>query len=454
MSEASDSGNWSARMFGDAAMNALFSDRVRLQRMLDFEAALARAEAGIGIVPQAAIKLITRHCDARAFDLDAIGEAARMAGNPAIPMVKLLTAAVKADDAEAARWVHWGATSQDAIDTGLVLQLRDALGLIDDGCAALIEVLAKLADEHRGTLMAGRTWLQQAVPVTFGLKCAGWLDALLRERQRIAELRPRLLVLQFGGAAGTLASLGDRGVDVAQALAEELGLVLPATPWHTARDRIAEAGSVIGLLAGSLGKIARDLALMMQTEVAEAFEPAAEGKGGSSTMPHKRNPVGCSVVLANALRVPGLIATLFSALPQEHERGLGNWPAEWETLPEIFRLTAGSLAALTPTLAGLEVDTARLRENLDATRGLLYAERVTMALAEAMGKQAAHHRIEALSRRVVAERRHLRELLKEDTQLSLLLPATRLGELFDPANALGVANAFIDRVLAAAAQIN
>jgi 3-carboxy-cis,cis-muconate cycloisomerase len=454
MSESSDSGNWSARLFGDAAMNALFTDRARLQGMLDFEAALARAEARCGVVPQAAVDVIAKHCDAQVFDLNAIGDAARLAGNPAIPMVKLLTAAVKVDDAEAARWVHWGATSQDAIDTGLVLQLRDALALIDDGCAALIEALARLANEHRGTVMAGRTWLQQAVPITFGLKAAGWLDALLRERQRIAELRPRLLVLQFGGAAGTLASLGDRGLVIAQALSEELDLWLPATPWHTARDRIAEAGSVVGLLAGTFGKIARDLSLLMQTEIAEAFEPAAEGKGGSSTMPHKRNPVGCSVVLANALRVPGLVATLFSAMTQEHERGLGNWPAEWETLPEIFRLTAGSLAALTPTLAGLEIDAARMRENLDATRGLLFAERVTMALAEKMGKQAAHHRLETLSRRVVAERRHLRELLNEDTQLSLLLPAKQLDALFDPAGALGVAGSFIDRVLAAAAQIN
>jgi 3-carboxy-cis,cis-muconate cycloisomerase len=453
MSEANDSGNWSARMFGDAAVDALFTDRARLQRMLDFEAALARAEAHCGVLPQSVVAAIQQHCDASEYDLAAIGDAARLAGNPAIPMVKMLTAAVRADDAEAARWVHWGATSQDAIDTGLVLQLRDALELIDDGCAALIDVLARLANEHRGTVMAGRTWLQQAVPVTFGLKCAGWLDALLRQRQRIAELRPRVLVLQFGGAAGTLASLGDRGLAVAQALAAELDLWLPATPWHTERDRIVEAGSAIGLLAGTLGKIARDLSLMMQTEIAEVFEPAAEGKGGSSTMPHKRNPVACSIVLANALRVPGFVATLYSALPQEHERGLGNWPAEWETLPEIFRLAAGSLAALTPTLAGLEVDVARMRENLDATRGLLFAERVTMALAEAMGKQAAHHRIEALSRRVIAERRHLRDLLNEDTQLSLLLPAKRLAELFDPASALGVANTFIDRVLAAAVQV-
>jgi 3-carboxy-cis,cis-muconate cycloisomerase len=445
---ASDS--LSARLFGEPAMNAAMSDSARLQGMLDFEAALARAEARCGLIPASAVEPISAACKLGLYDLAELGDAGRLAGNLAIPMVKALTAAVKANDAEAARFVHWGATSQDAIDTGLVLQLREAFDLLDAGSAALIAVLSQMASEHRDTVMAGRTWLQQAVPVSFGLKAAGWLDALLRQRERLRETRARVLALQFGGAAGTLASLGDRGLDVAQALADELQLTLPALPWHTQRDRIAETGACVALLIGTLGKIARDLSLLMQTEVGEAFEPAAEGKGGSSAMPHKRNPVGCATVLANAMRTPGLLSTLFSAMPQEHERGLGNWPAEWETLPELLRLAAGSLAALTPTLAGLDVQAERMRENLDLTLGLLFAERVSMALAHSLGKQAAHHAIERLSKRVIAERRHLRELICDDADLALRLSPQQLDALFDPAAALGVSGLFIDRALAAA----
>ena len=433
-------------------MNAVLSDSARLQGMLDFEAALARAEARCGLIPASAIEPIAFACKAALYDLAELGDAGRLAGNLAIPMVKSLTAAVKAHDAEAARFVHWGATSQDAIDTGLVLQLRHAFDLLDSGCAALIAVLTQLANEHRDTVMAGRTWLQQAVPVTFGLKAAGWLDALLRQRERLGETRTRVLALQFGGAAGTLASLDDRGLEVAQALADELRLTLPALPWHTQRDRIAETGACVALLIGTLGKIARDLSLMMQTEVGEVFEPAAEGKGGSSAMPHKRNPVGCATVLANAMRAPGLLSTLFSAMPQEHERGLGNWPAEWDTLPELLRLAAGSLATLTPTLAGLEVRADRMRENLDRTLGLLFAERVSMALAHSLGKQAAHHAIERLSKRVIAERRHLRDLICDDADLASRLSSQQLDALFDPAGSLGMAGAFVDRAIAAADQ--
>jgi len=435
-------------LFGAAAMNARLDDRARLQAMLDFEAALTRAEAACGLVPAAAVAPIAAACVARAFDLTAIGESARLAGNLAIPMVHLLTAAVKREDPEAARWVHWGATSQDAIDTGLVLQLRAAFDLLDEGCAALEAALVDLAVQHRDTVMAGRTWLQQAVPVTFGLKAAGWLDSLQRQRQRLAETRQRALVLQFGGAAGTLASLGDQGLVVAEALARELNLGLPAVPWHSARDRVVEVGAVVGLLIGSLGKIARDLSLMMQTEVGEVLEPAAEGKGGSSAMPHKRNPVGCATVLANAVRAPGLVSTLYAAMVQEHERGLGNWPAEWDTLPELLRMAAGSLETLQPMLAGLEVRTQRMRRNLEQTQGLLFAERVSMALAETLGKQEAHRVVERLSRRVIAEDRSLRELIAEDVRLSERLPPARLDALFDPQSAIGLAPEFVDRVLA------
>ena len=448
LARAADEAGFAERLFGAAVMNACLGDRARLQGMLDFEAALARAEAACGVIPAAAVAPIESACDAGAYELAALADSARLAGNLAIPMVRQLTAAVKQQNPEAARWVHWGATSQDAIDTGLVLQLRSALDLLDAGCAALDATLASLAREHRDTVMAGRTWLQQAVPVTFGLKAAGWLDSLRRQRQRLAETRRRVLALQFGGAAGTLASLGDAGLRVAEALAAELRLSLPALPWHTARDRVVETGAVVGLLIGCLGKIARDLSLMMQTEVGEVLEPAAEGKGGSSAMPHKRNPVGCATVLANALRAPGLVSTLYAALVQEHERGLGNWPAEWDTLPELLRMAAGSLETLQPTLAGLEVRTQRMRRNLDQTQGLLFAERLSMALAETLGKSEAHHAVEQLSQRAVSEDRSLRALIAEDPRLSALLPAGRLDALFDPQTAIGLAPDFVDRVLA------
>ncbi|NKF23753.1 3-carboxy-cis,cis-muconate cycloisomerase [Solimonas marina] len=436
------------RTFVDNATRALLGDARRLDAMLAFEAALARAQSRCGLVPTSALAPIAAACDARHYDVAALGDAARLAGNLAIPLIKALTAEVKAHDADAARWVHWGATSQDVIDTGLVLQLRDVFDHVDAALARMIETLAALTRTHRRSVMAGRTWLQQAVPTTFGLKTAGWLDALLRHRARLHELRPRVLVLQFGGAAGTLASLGEHADAVSRALAAELQLGAAALPWHTQRDRIVEVGAWFGLLAGTLGKIARDLSLMMQTEVAEVFEPAGAGRGGSSAMPHKRNPVGCAVALAAAIRTPHLVATLYSAMAQEHERGLGNWPAEWETLPELIGLTGGSLAAMQDVLAGLDVDTARMRRNLDATHGLLFAERASMKLAEALGKSTAHHLVEQASKRVLAEQRPLRAVLGDDPQVAALLDDAALAALFDPLTTLGDNDAFIDRVLA------
>ena len=348
--------------------------------MLDFEAALARAQARLGVIPAAAAPAIAARAEAELFDVAAIGRAAARAGNPAIPLVRRLTALVAEHDEPAARFVHWGATSQDAMDTGLVLQLRAFLGPLEADLGRLAAGLARLAEEHRDTAMVGRTWLQQALPTTFGLKAAGWLDAVGRHRQRLAELRPRLLVVQLGGAAGTLASLGGRGLEVADALAGELGLAAPALPWHGARDRVAELAAWLGLLVGTLGKVARDWSLMTQTEVGEVLEPAGEGRGGSSTMPHKRNPVAAAAVLAAAVRAPGLVATMLSAMVQEHERGLGGWHAEWETLPELAVLAAGALRQAAETVEGLEVDRGRMRANLGLTRGLIMAEAVQMAL--------------------------------------------------------------------------
>ncbi|MET0131600.1 MAG: lyase family protein, partial [Stenotrophomonas chelatiphaga] len=305
-----------------------------------------------------------------------------------------------------------------------------------------------LAEAERDTGLPGRTLLQQAVPVTFGLKAAGWLDALQRSQQRLHALHADTLVLQFGGAAGTLASLQDRGLDVAQALAEELQLPLPALPWHAARDRIAELGSVFALLVGSLGKIATDIVLLMQSEVAEAFEPAGEGKGGSSAMPHKRNPVGCVAAIAAATRVPGLLSTLFSAMPQPHERAAGQWHAEWETVPEIVRLCAGSLAQVTVVVHGLQLDRERMQQHLGSHGGLLYAEAVAVTLAEQIGKAAAHALVEQAAQQALAHARPLREVLQANPEVSRHLGSAQLDALFAADSWRGMADTWIDRVLA------
>lgn len=435
-------------LFVDAAIAALFDDRARIQGMLDFEAALARAEAACGLIPEAAVAPIAAACDAGRYDFAMLGQAAGLAGNLAIPLVNMLTAEVEKTDAEAARYVHWGSTSQDPTDTGLIVQLRAGLDRLQQQLDGMIASLAALARDHRHTVMPGRTWLQQAVPITFGLKAAGWLDGLLRVRERIEAMRPRVLVLQFGGAAGSLSALGGDGMRVAAALAAELGLALPDMPWHTQRDRIAEAGAVLGLLTGALGKIARDIALLMQSEVGEAFEPAMQGRGGSSTMPQKRNPVACSVAIAAALRVPGLIATLYAALPQEHERGLGNWPAEWDTLPEIVRLAAGSLAQMAPVLADLDVNGEAMRAHCDADHGLLFAEAASTALAARIGKAAAHACVQAACRRALDENRHLCAVMAEDSRINAHFDEQALAALFSPERCLGANDALIERVLA------
>lgn len=435
-------------LFRTDAMREIFSDHGRLQGMLDFEAALARAEARLGVIPKAAAPAIEAQCQAKLFDIEALAPAVALAGNTAIPMVKALTALVGKKDRQAAGYVHWGATSQDAMDTGLVLQLRNAFDLIDADVSRLADALARLAKKHKRTPMAGRTWMQQALPVTFGLKAAGALGAVERHRARLRELRARVLVIQFGGAAGTLASLGDRGLDIAKALAAELKLGDPDIPWHAHRDRVAEVATTLGLLVGTLGKIAHDVALLMQTEIGEAFEPAAPGRGGSSTLPHKRNPVGCAVVLAAATKVPALVSVMLAAMVQEHERGLGNWHAEWETLPEICMLSAGALGHLTQMIEGLEIDAARMRHNLDATHGLILAEAVSAALAPRLGREAAHGLIAEACRRAVEQNKPLRDVLAKDAKVGKLLSATDLDRLLDPVNYLGVADQFVNRVLA------
>jgi|SRR5882672_51840 len=436
-------------LFGSAAMDEVFTDATRLQRMLDFEAALARTEAACGVIPVAAAQAIASKCKANLLDVGALATATALSLNPAIPLVKQLTALVAKDDAEAARFVHWGATSQDVNDSGLVLQIRQVFDLLEADLASLCDSLIQLAQKYRSTPIAGRTLMQHALPTTFGVKVAGWLDAMNRHRERLQQTRKRALVLQFGGAVGTLAALKEKGMQVAQALAKELQLELPVTPWHAHRDRVAEVAVTLGLCVGTLGKIARDISLHMQTEIAEIFEPAAEGRGGSSTMPHKRNPVTAGVVLSAATRVPGLVSTMLSAMTQEDERGLGNWHAEWETLPQIFRLTGGALHQMAAIVPHLEIDTARMRRNLDATHGLIFTEGVGMALGAHIGKSAAHTLVESASKQARESGKHLREVLAQTKAVTEHLKAADLDKLFAPEDYLGAAEEFTDRVIAA-----
>ncbi|WP_373377731.1 3-carboxy-cis,cis-muconate cycloisomerase [Cupriavidus nantongensis] len=441
-------------MFGSPAVLDIFSDAGTVQRMLDVEAALARAEAQCGVIPAAASTVITEVCrDVGAIDRDALAQAAVAAGNLAIPFVKQLTAAVAERDAEAARFVHWGATSQDIIDTALLLQLGDALRILDIDLVRVGESCAALATTHRATPMVARTWLQHALPTTFGCKAAGWLDALRRDLARLDAARARARALQFGGAAGTLASLGDAAPSVAAALARELGLANPVLPWHAHRDRMVEVATTLGMLTGTLGKMARDISLLMQTEVAEVAEPTGPGRGGSSTMPHKRNPVGCAAVLTVSVRVPPLVMIMLAGMVQEHERALGGWQAEWDTLPQIVTLAAGALRQMGEVLAGLHVDVARMRANLDLTHGLILGEAAMLELGGRIGRLQAHHLVERASRRAVADGTSLRDALartlrQEPAHAGLLDDAT-LDRLANPANYTGQSSAFADAAVQA-----
>ncbi|MPQ67939.1 MULTISPECIES: 3-carboxy-cis,cis-muconate cycloisomerase [unclassified Pseudomonas] len=434
--------------FTQPAMRAIFSDQGRLQGMLDFEAALARAQASTGLIPQEVVGDIEAACSAQLFDVDALAVAIGNAGNSAIPLVKALGRKIAVANPTAERYVHMGATSQDVMDSGLVLQLRSAIALLEGDLGRLADALAEQAARHANTPLAGRTWLQQATPVTLGMKIAGWLGAITRHRQRLAEVKPRLLCLQFGGASGSLAALGDQAFTVAEALADELSLHLPDQPWHTQRDRLVEFASLLGLIAGSLGKVGRDLSLLMQTEAGEVFELAAPGKGGSSTMPHKRNPVAAAVMIGAATRAPGLVATMFSAMPQEHERSLGLWHAEWETLPELCCLMSGSLQQALQVVPGLEVDAGRMLQNLELTKGLVLAEAVSIALSQRIGRDAAHHLIEQCCRRAVEQGEHLRQVLGAEPQVTAQLSAEALDRLLDPAHYLGQSQRWVQRALA------
>jgi 3-carboxy-cis,cis-muconate cycloisomerase len=424
------------------------SGRSWLQAMLDAEAALAVAEAHVGLIPHEAAAAIVPCCDANRFDPEELGCEGRAAGNPVPPLVKALTAAVSEASEEAARYVHKGATSQDILDSAAMVVARRALDLILAELEDISHACARLAEEHRETIMAGRTLLQQALPTTFGLKAAGWLVSVLEGRRRLLVVRERGLAAQLGGATGTLASLGESGVPVLEEFARELGLAEPTVPWHTDRTRIAEIGGALSLLAGVLGKIALDVILMAQTEVGEVAEPAGEGRGGSSTLPHKRNPVLSVTASANARRVQALAQTLYPTMVGEHERAAGAWHAEWEALSDALALTGGAAAAVREVAMGLEVHLEKMRQKLDETGGLLMAENVTTVVADRLGRLEAHELVGAASRRAADGGKPFREELLAEPVLRERLSAEELDAALDPAGYLGSTGAFVDRALA------
>jgi len=425
----------------------LFSDESLLQAMLDFEGALTRAEARLGIVPADAAEAIQAAAKAVNFDMAAMARDTLRGGTPGIPVSRALAAKVAAKDAEAARWVHWGATSQDVADTGLMLLLKRAQPILSKDLSRLETALEQLSDRHRNTVMLGRTLLQAAPPVTFGLKAAGWLAAIRRSRMWLDDAFQDALILQFGGASGTLAALGEKGFDVGRAIAKELGLGFPDAPWHAHRDRLGMLVAACGVLTGTLGKMARDISLLAQGEVGEAEEPGDEGRGGSSTMPQKRNPIASTLTLAAANRVPGLVASFLAGMVQEHERGVGGWQAEWPTVAGVIQSTGLAIASMAEAATGLAVDAEQMRANIEATGGTVFGEKASMLLAAKLGREAARKLVAEAARRSEDEGRTLKEVLGEIPEVTRVLGGRALRDLETPEKYLGAAEELRKRLL-------
>ena len=433
-------------VFTTAAMRQVWSDENRVQKYLDFEKALAVAQARLKIIPQEACDEIVKHCDVKEYDFAKLKEATERIGYPVLPVVQQL---VKLCKDKLGEWSHWGATTQDITDTATVLQIREALDLVDAEIDGICNALAALAKKYRDTPMAGRSNLQQAVPITFGYKVATILAGFERHRERLKQLKERVLVGEFGGAAGTLSSLGTEGLKCQVELMKELKLGQPAISWHTVRDCIAEVGCFLGLVTGSCGKIAFDVKLLMQTEVEEVYEPFHQGRGSSSTMPQKRNPISSVYITAQSAIVKQHVAALLEAMVEDHERATGPWEIEWIILPEIFMLSAGALAQTRFVLEGLQVNEKKMRENLDLTKGLIMSEAVMMKLGDRMGRNYAHDHVYDLCREVVKTGTPLIDLLEKDAEIKKYANRKELEAMVDPANYLGVAGEMVDRVLAA-----
>jgi 3-carboxy-cis,cis-muconate cycloisomerase len=433
-------------LYGSDAMRAVFDERAYFQRMLDVEAALARVQARLGIIPADAATAIGEAAARGDLRTEVLAASARNVGYPVVGLVAELSRGA----GEAGGWTHWGATTQDIMDTATVLQVREGLRLIEAEMRPLLAALSGQARAHRGTVMAGRTHLQQALPTTFGLKCAIWGLPFIGHLSRLPELRRRVELVEFGGAAGTLASLGDMGVAVMEGLAAELGLQAPVAPWHVCREGLAETVAYLGLLCGSLAKFATDIILLAQTEVGEIAEPYVAGRGSSSTMPQKRNPIASEYILAASRGVQALVPLMMGAMAQDHERATGPWQAEALAIPQAFVLTHGALLHARAIAEGMIVDAARMRRNLDLTHGLIVAEAVMMGLAPHLGRGEAHHVVKHACDLALAEHLSLTDALERDPAVSSRLDRAAIEKMTDPASYLGSAGAFVDRMLAAA----
>ncbi|MCM3873263.1 MAG: 3-carboxy-cis,cis-muconate cycloisomerase [Pyrinomonadaceae bacterium] len=432
-------------MFTTPEMAEIFSARTHVRQMLRFEAALARAEADVGIIPAEAADAIAGGCQVELFDVVALYREAATAGTLAIPLVRTLSTQVS-DEGRA--FVHFGATSQDTIDTALVLQMREGLDALVEGLLGVCEGCAKLAKEHRSTPMAGRTLLQHAVPITFGLKAARWLALTTRQLRSLRAQRRHSLTLQFGGAAGTLASLGSAGMDVAQRLADELKLPLPDLPWHAERDRIATIASALGVTAGAMAKIANDVVLLAQTDVGEVSEATAPGKGGSSAMPQKNNPVDAMMALASARLATGTVLIILSAMANEHERAVGGWQAEWAAIPNLFRCTSSAVDRVRNLVSELQVDQDRMRQNLERDNGLIMAESLSAALLPYLGREETENVVRATCKRALATGSTLTQSALEEPEIIAVLSPETINRALDPAAYFGSASVMIDRALA------
>ena len=432
-------------IFSTEPMRRIFADENRIQKYLDIEAALARAQARLGIIPEQAAREIEQKARIENIDLARLKQQTERIGYPILGVVQQIVGLCAEGLGE---WCHWGATTQDITDTAAVMQIRAALDLVEAELEAIAAALAALARRHRDTPMAGRSNLQQAVPLTFGFKCACLLAAMQRHRARLAELRPRVLVGEFAGAVGTLASLGADGFKVQDGLMAALGLGCPEIAWHTVRDRIGEVGCFLALVTGTLGKISTDVKLMMQTEVAEVFEPFHAGRGSSSTMPQKRNPISSLYIHATAALIRQNVAALLEAAVADHERSTGPWEIEWIALPEIFLLASGALRQTRDLVRGLEVDAARMRKNLDLTDGAVVSEAVMMGLGPPLGRQRAHDLVYDICRQAATTGAPLVDLLAKEPEIAKHVNRTTLAKLCDPANYLGLAGEMVDRVLA------
>jgi 3-carboxy-cis,cis-muconate cycloisomerase len=433
-------------IFSTSAMRDVWSDRSRVQYYLDFEKALAITQAYLGVIPREAAEEISLHCNVDEIDFAKLKTATEHIGYPVLPVVQQLTALCKDD---LGQWCHWGATTQDITDTATVLQIRSAFELIELEMKAVSESLSRLARDHRNTPMIGRSNLQQAVPLTFGYKAAVWLAGVDRHIQRLDQLRRRVLLGEFGGAVGTLASLGEQGLPVQQGVMERLGLIPPLISWHTVRDTIAEVGCFLGILCGLLDKIASDVKVMMMTELNEVQEPAGGGgRGASSTMPQKRNPISCAYITACSSVVRQHTASLLSAMNADFERATGTWEIEWLVLPEMFCLSAGALAQAKYLLSGLVVHPENMKKNLQLTDGLINTEAIMMALGPKMGRGKAHDRLAAISIAVSQGKGRLIDLLSNDPEIVQILDRSAIERLMEPTNYLGNSGAMVDRVLA------